>query len=61
MKFVTTKTVEQLDLQALRRVRERLGQSAHRHYQSDSSLSVGAWHRRSSGSCASFAPSCQAF
>ena len=38
MKFVTTKTAEQLDLQALHRVREPVGRSAHRHHQSDPRL-----------------------
>ena len=46
MKFVATKTADQLDLQALHRVRERLVQPAHRHHQSDLRLPVGAWHCR---------------
>jgi transposase len=41
MKFVATKTAEQLDLQALHRVRERLV-PAHRHHQSDPRVPVGA-------------------
>src|SRR5499433_3178876 len=41
MKFVATKTPDQLDLQALNRV--TIGQSAHRHHQSDPRLLVGAW------------------
>src|SRR5262245_8885532 len=45
MKFVATKTPDQLDLQALHRV--TIGQSAHRHHQSDPPLLVGAWHCRS--------------
>jgi transposase len=43
MKFVATKTVDQLDLQALHRVRETAGEPAHRHHQPDSRLPVGAW------------------
>ncbi len=45
MKFVATKTAEQLDLQALHRVREAAGQSAHRHHQSNSRLFcwIAAW------------------
>ena len=38
MKFVATKTADQLDLQALHRVRETIGQSAHRHHQSNPRL-----------------------
>jgi len=47
MKFVATKTADQLDLQALHRVRERLGQPAHRHHQSNPRLPVGARRRGS--------------
>ena len=46
MKFVATKTVEQLDLQALHRGAGAAGQPAHRRRQSDSRLPAGA---RSSG------------
>jgi transposase len=46
MKFVATKTAEQLDLQALHRV-GAVGQSAHRHHQPDPRLLVGARHCRS--------------
>ena len=46
MKFVATKTADQLDLQALHRVRERLVGAAHRHHQSDPRLPAGARHRR---------------
>jgi len=49
MKFVATKIVEQLDLQALHRVRERAGQPTHRHRQSDSCLPIGARNCRPSG------------
>jgi hypothetical protein len=42
MKFVATNTADQLDLQALHRVRERL---AHGHHQSDPRLHVGARNR----------------
>ncbi len=48
MKFVATKTVEQLDLQALHRVRA-IGQPAHGHHQSDPRLPVLARHRRAPG------------
>src|SRR5258708_11540141 len=48
MKFVATKTAEQLDLQALHRVRERLV-SAHWHHQSDPRVLAGAWRCRASG------------
>jgi len=44
MKFVTTKTVEQLDLQALRRVRERLGRHFSCAIRSPDSAH-GAYHR----------------
>jgi Transposase len=42
MKFVATKTADQLDLQALHRVREALGQPAHWYHQSDPRLPAGA-------------------
>src|SRR5579872_787693 len=45
MKFVATKTVEQLDLQALHRVREGLVSPAHRHNQSDPRLPAGLVRR----------------
>ena len=45
MKFVATKTADQLDLQALHRVRERFGQSAYRHHQSDPRLPAGTRDR----------------
>ena len=48
MKFVATKRADQLDLQALHRVRERL-EAAHRHHQSDSRLPVGTWHSGTPG------------
>ena len=48
MKFVATKTADQLDLQALHRARAaRL--AAHRHHQPDPCLHVGARHRRAAG------------
>jgi hypothetical protein len=46
MKFVATKTADQLDLQALHRVRDRFGQSAYRRHQSDPCIPAGARHRR---------------
>ena len=49
MKFVATKTADQLDLQALHRVRERLSQPAHRHHQSDPCFPAGARHRGAAG------------
>ena len=49
MKFVATKTAEQLDLQALHRVRERFGQPAHRHHQSNTRLPAGAGHGHAAG------------
>ena len=48
MKFVTTKTADQLDLQALHRVRER-GQPTHWHHQSNPRLLAGARGRRAAG------------
>ena len=42
MKFVATKTADQLDLQALHRVRERLVSQLHRHHQPNSCLPIGA-------------------
>ena len=44
MKFVATKTADQLDLQALHRVRAS-GQPAYRCHQSDPRLPLGAWGR----------------
>ena len=49
MKFVATKTADQLDLQALHRVRERSGQPAYRCHQSDPRLPLGAWDRGAAG------------
>ena len=46
MKFVATKSADQLDLQALHRVRERAGQPAYGYHQSDPRLSLGAWGSR---------------
>jgi transposase len=46
MKFVATKTADQLDLQALHRVRNRLVRSAYRRHQSDPCVPAGAGHRR---------------
>jgi transposase len=48
MKFVATKTTDQLDLQALHRVRERLV-SQHRHHQSNSCLPPRARRRCAPG------------
>ena len=45
MRFVPIKTEDQLDLQALHRVRDRLGGTTHQRDQSDSSLPAGAWHK----------------
>ena len=45
MKFVATKTVNQLDLQALHRVRERFVGQRTGHHQSDPRLHVGARNR----------------
>jgi len=42
MKFVATKTADQLDLQALHRVRESPGQPEYRCHQSDPRLPLGA-------------------
>jgi hypothetical protein len=47
MKFVATKTADQLDLQAL--CARAIGQSAYRHHQSDSCLPVGARRRGAAG------------
>jgi transposase len=49
MKFVATKTADQLDLQALHRVRTT-GQPAHRHHQSNSRFPPRARRRCASGS-----------
>ena len=49
MKFVTTKTADQLDLQALHRVRERLVSQTHWHHQSNPRLFAGARHRSTAG------------
>ena len=49
MKFVATKTADQLDPQALHRVRERLVSQRHRHYQSDPRLPAGARHCGAAG------------
>ena len=49
MKFVATKTAEQLDLQALHRVRERLVSQRTWHHQPDPRLSPRARHRCASG------------
>jgi transposase len=49
MKFVATKTADQLDLQALHRART-IGQPTHWHHQSNSRLPVGARHCSTSGS-----------
>jgi len=43
MRFVPIKTEEQLDLQALHRVRERLGDAAYRGGEPDSQPSAGTW------------------
>jgi transposase len=43
MKFVATKIADQLDLQALHRVRARLGEPTHRHHQPDSCLLTRTW------------------
>src|SRR5947207_9127423 len=58
MKFVATKTGEQLDLQPLHRVRERVGVATHRHHQPDSRLHAGTRDRRAPGyrSCARNCP-----
>ena len=45
MKFVATKTADQLDLQALHRVRERFVGQRTGHHQSDPRLHVGARNR----------------
>src|SRR5208282_6087390 len=42
MKFVATKTADQLDLQALHRVARAVGQPTHGYHQSDPRLPVGA-------------------
>jgi hypothetical protein len=47
MKFVATKTAEQLDLQALHRVRDRLVSQRTGIIKSDPRLLVGAWRCRS--------------
>ncbi len=47
MKFVATKTADQLDLQAL--CARAIGQSAYRHHQSNSCLPVGARRRGAAG------------
>ena len=44
MKFVVTKTADQLDLQALHRVRERLVSQRNRHHQSNPRLPAGTGH-----------------
>ena len=49
MKFVATKTAEQLDLQALHRVRERLVSQRTGIIQSNSRLPPGAGHCRAAG------------
>jgi transposase len=49
MKFVATKTADQLDLQALHRVRERLVSQRNRHHQLNPRLSTGAWHCGTAG------------
>src|SRR5262249_1387678 len=49
MKFVPTKIAEQLDLQALHRVRERLVSQRTGNHQSDPRLLFRAWRCRASG------------
>ena len=49
MKFVATKTADQLDLQALQPGTGAPGQPAYRHYQSDPRLPAGAQHCRAPG------------
>ena len=49
MKFVATKTADQLDLQALHRVRERLVSQRTGHHQSDPRLPAGARHCGTAG------------
>jgi len=49
MKFVATKTAEQLDLQALHRVARAAGVATHRHHQPDSRLHAGTRDRRAPG------------
>src|SRR5262245_15038438 len=48
MKFVATKTAEQLDLQAAS-LAGAVGQSAHRYHQSNPCVPAGAWDRGPSG------------
>ncbi len=49
MKFVATKTAEQLDLQAPPSGARTLGQPAHRHHQSDPRLPAGTRHCGAAG------------
>ena len=49
MKFVATKTAEQLDLQGYASRARAIGQPAHWHHQSDSRLPVGARYARQAG------------
>ena len=49
MKFVATKTADQLDLQALAPGARAIGQPAHRHHQSDPRFPAGARHRGAAG------------
>jgi hypothetical protein len=60
MKFVTTKTADQLDLQALHRVRAP-GQPMHWHHQSNPRLLAGARHRSAALGNASCEQNCHAF
>jgi len=58
MKFVATKTAEQLDLQALHRRARAAVSQRHRHHQPDSRLHAGTRDRRAQGiaSCARNCP-----
>ncbi len=49
MKFVATKTVEQLDMQAMHRVRDRLVSRCTGGHQPDPRLPSGAWYRGTQG------------
>jgi hypothetical protein len=49
MKFVVTKTADQLDLQARHRVRERLVSQRTGHYQSNPCLPIGTRHCGAAG------------
>ena len=60
MKFVATKTADQLDLQALHRVRERLSQPAQRRHQSNPCASCWSAALRCDGVYGFCAPNCRA-